>query len=179
MGKEHRAFVFDYDAFSAELRPVLDAALGDGQTQPLREFIESNRTALKDPYAGEPLEAGWENLLETEDVQEYGDFALTRYYDPADDIGVGTEWPAVQDALVRAADQGIDLTLGHTVGPPGRAFDPGGMGSYFLTNAEAAARLEALREIIRRDPALRDRLGALLAMFETVANSGKGMYVTF
>lgn len=176
---EHRAYVFDYDAFNAELRPVLGDALTTGDPAPLRAFIERHRGELKDPYAGEPLEPGWDALLETEDAQEYGEFALTRYYEPRRDIGAGAAWAAIQDLLVRESEAGTVLTPGHAVGPPTNPFDPGRMGSYFMPNADAQRRLQALDQLTSQKPHTRDVLQPLVRMYETITRSGKGAYQTF
>ena len=175
----HRAYLFDLDRFDAELRPVLDAALRSNDPAPLRLFIGQHMGRLKDPYAGEPLESNWEDLLETRDVQEYGDFALTLYYDAAADIGLGERWTELQDLLVREAHAGTDLTLGDTIGPPNRPFDPGGMGAYFLTNQAATGRLTTLRELSAARPGLREPLAPLEGMFAIIVKSGRGAYVVF
>jgi hypothetical protein len=176
---KHRAYVFDIDRFDAELRPPLDAALRADDPAPLRRFIEDHQLELKDPYAGEPLGDNWEDLLETRDVQEYGDFALTLYYDPSADLGLGGRWQPLLELLVRHAPPGTDLTMGDTVGPPNRPFDPGGLGSYFLTNEMAQARLDTLRELSASRLELREAIAPLAEMFATIANSGHGAYVTF
>jgi hypothetical protein len=175
----HHAYLFDFDRFDAELRPVLVEALRSNDPAPLRLFMEQHRHELKDPYAGEPLEPNWEELLETRDVQEYGDFALTLYYDPSADIGLGNRWPALQDLLICEAPPGTDLTLGDTIGPPNRPFDPGGMGAYLLTNEAAMSRLTTLRKLSAARPGLREPLAQLEGMFAIIGKSGRGAYVTF
>lgn len=179
MPSTHRAFVFDLDRFDAELRPILEESLQTRDPAPLRAFVETHRADLRDPYAGEPLDAEWENLLETRDVQEYGDFALTRYYDPAADVGLGDRWPALEELLVREAPAGTDLTMGEPVGPPMFPFDPGGLGAYFLSNADARLRLDTLQQLVDADAALREPLQPAIKMFAAIAASGRGAYVTF
>jgi hypothetical protein len=179
MAMDHKAFVFDADAYQAELRPVLDQSLRSGDSSPLRDFIQRHFDSLRDPYAGEPLEAEWERLLEVEDPQEYGDFALTKYYDPSDDIGLGRAWAEVQELLVRESEAGTLLTLGRTIGPPEAPFDPGRMGSYVMTNADAKDRLNSLKRLAQSKPVLARRLEPILRMYEAVARSGKGAYHTF
>ena len=174
-----KVFLFDLGRFDAELRPILDAALRSNDPAPLERFITEHLTELTDPYAGEPLGTTWEDLLETRDVQEYGDFALTLYYDPSADVGLDERWPALEALLVREAPPGTDLTMGDTAGPPNRPFDPGGMGAYFMTNDAAQARLEMLRELSAARADLRDDLAPLAEMFATIAGSGRGAYVTF
>ena len=179
MSFHHRAYIFDLDRFERELRPVMEEALRSNDPAPLRRFIEQRLRELKDPYAGEPLDASWENLLESRDVQEYGDFAMTLYYDPAADIGLGERWSLLEDMLVRSAPSGTDLTMGDTVGPPNRPFDPGRMGAYFMTNDAAMTRLQTLRELSAARADLREQLAPLAEMFAAIAHSGRGAYVTF
>jgi hypothetical protein len=179
MSIDHKAYSFDYDGFNAELRPVLEESLRSGDVGPLAEFIRENFAALKDPYEGEPLAENWQDLLDYEDAEEYGDFALTKYYDPSDNLGVGSEWAALQDLLVNELPPGTPFTLGHTVGPAGNLFDPGRMGSYFMSDEEAESRMDALRDLVEEKPALRPKLERLLEMYETISRSGKGAYQTF
>ena len=175
----HRAYVFDLDAFKLELRPILEDALQTRDPERLRHFISTHFESLKDPYAGEALGEDWEQLLETRDVQEYGEFALTKYYDPSDDIGLGAEWPAFEAMVLRETKAGTDLTMGSSVGRAAGTFDPGQLGSYFLTNEEAKARLKTLRGLASEAKTTPEHLSSAIAMFETIVESGKGAYVTF
>src|SRR5207302_666883 len=92
MPMHHKAFVLDHAGFLRELGEVLYRALATGDCGPLVRFIEAHRGSLTDPYEGEPLEASWESMLETRDAHQYGDFALTRFYDPRADDGLAYEW---------------------------------------------------------------------------------------
>ena len=179
MSMDHKAYAFDYDAFDAELRPVLEGSLRSGDVGPLLGFIREHFAELKDPYEGEPLEGNWQDLLTYEDPQEYGDFALTKYYEPSDNLGVGTDWTALEELLVGELDQRTDFTLGHTVGPPGNVFDPGRMGSYFMTAGEIETRHDSLQVLVARKPDLRPRLEGLVGMYEKLFRAGKGAYQTF
>ena len=174
---EHKAFLFDGDRFDVELRPVLEAALSTGDCSPLVDFIRDNLDALTDPYEGEPLEPDWESLLETKDADNYGDFALTKYYDPASDIGLGAGWDLIQDLV--ADDPAADTSpiLGTTVGPDDSPFDPGKMGSYFQSPSQAAASLRRLRDLARESPS--DAAADAVRMLEQAVEAGKGLYVTF
>ena len=58
----------------------------------LARFIEHHRQSLTDPFEGEPLPDDWSSLKERRHVQDYGDFALTLYYLPTADFGVGDLW---------------------------------------------------------------------------------------
>lgn len=173
---EHRAFAFDYAAFADELKPLLERALADGDAAPLEAFVEDHRDALKDPYEGAPLGDDWRDLLENEDVHEYGDFALTRYYDPAADLGLGYDWEDVQVLLQRELRTDLPL-LGEPVGPPKRRFDPGRSGSYFQSAAQVQRHLEQVEALARDRAELSGDLDALLHVLRTA--SAKGLYVTF
>ncbi|NMZ19019.1 hypothetical protein HBO08_18560 [Pseudomonas rhodesiae] len=56
MSFEHKAFIFDFDSFDSELRPLLEASLRSGNIEPLRCFILSNKELLVDPYEGDALD---------------------------------------------------------------------------------------------------------------------------
>jgi len=130
MSMIHKAFVFEYDAFQSDLRAKLEQSLQTGDVEPLQEFIQSNRSRITDPYEGEPLADDWESLIESKDAHKYGDFALTRYYDPREDIGLGADWDRVDDLV---GSEGTAIVLGTPFGPSDNPFDPGKMGSYLQT----------------------------------------------
>jgi hypothetical protein len=94
--------------------------------EPLGAFIEARWTEVRDPYEGEPLSEDWRSRLESGDVQELGDVALTQYYRPGDHQGLGAAWVAIDEA----ADTRIEAALlGRAIGPESKPFDPGRMGS--------------------------------------------------
>lgn len=170
---EHKAFLFDHASFERELRPSLEDALGTGDTSRLVSFIEANRHARRDPYEGEPLGADWIAHIEVGDAHQYGDVALTKYYRPTDDIGLGLAWERVQD-LVTAARCATSPILGTTVGPRANPFDPGKMGSYF----QSASMVRDSYAFIVRLASSPDVTGAL-EMLETASSSNSGLYITF
>jgi hypothetical protein len=170
MSFSHKGFVFDWTAFQAELAPVLHDCLTDSQTERLIFFVNKHRDSLTDPYEGEPLAADWQEDLEARDAHEIGDYALTRYYDPADDSGLGEGWMSIEAAL---DDEGKRALLGEPFGPDGHEFDPGRMGSYFQTPEMVAKSLETLRRAPKAE------LNSYLALLEKAREAGKGVYVTF
>src|SRR5947209_5298245 len=128
---EHKAFVLDYQSFCRELRPLLEAALAGGDCRGLVYFINENFVLLRDPYEGKPLPTRWEAILEFKDAHQYGDIALTKYYDPAADIGLGGAWECIQMMIAAAGNSDESPVLGTPIGPQTSPFDPGKMGSYF------------------------------------------------
>src|SRR5262245_21828213 len=126
---EHKAFLFAYEPFDAELRPLLEDDLRNHNYRKVRAFALANLDTPRDPYEGEPLRADWESLIETRDTHQYGDFALTKYYDPIADIGLGQSWEGLQELIEGEVPR--SPLLGSTIGPIGEPFDPGKMGSYF------------------------------------------------
>jgi hypothetical protein len=167
---EHKAFAFDWAGFARGLRPTLIGALEADDPAPLEEFIDRHRAELTDPYAGEPLDDDWRDLLEAGDVQELGDFALTRYYRPTADRGLGDEWMELSDELPAPAARAL---LGTPVGANGARFDPGRMGAYFQTPARVKRSLAALGKVRRRE------LQGFRKLLERCAKAGQGVYVTF
>ena len=179
MSMEHQAFVFDYAAFEQQLKPLLEAALASGDPSDLRAFIAANLDSTRDPYEGEPLADDWEDMLDAADVDQYGDFALTKFYDPQNDVGLGTDWETVQTMLAQHNPDLLQAVLGRPVGPEGQLFDPGKMGSYFESAEEARQALDGLETLLREHPELSDGLADLRNMLQSAVDANQGLYVTF
>jgi hypothetical protein len=132
MSMSQKAFVFDHARFERELRERLLAALAADDARPLEAFINANQEAIKDAYEGEAVRPDWRNQFRPADAQAYADFALTKYYEPSDDLGLDTDWPEANAALEQAGLQGA-LLLGSALATSDGAvtFDPGRQGSYF------------------------------------------------
>jgi hypothetical protein len=170
MAMSHKAYAFEWQAFELGLRTVLERALMDRNSQELLLLIERERSAFKDPYGGEPLGEKWQATLENRDEQEVGDYALTRYYEPSDDFGLGDEWPAIDSAISASARSAL---LGNPIGPTSYRFDPGRQGSYFQTADQCRTSLQILG-------AERNSLPAnYMAGLSRAVAAGLGMYQTF
>lgn len=165
---DYKAFAFDWNAFQRHLARILRDALSSDSVAELAAFIEHHRESLTDPYEGEPLPQDWSSLMESRDVQEYGDFALTLYYSPTADFGIGSSWVAVSDDIPEP-----DALLGEPFGPPYNLFDPGRMGSYFQTPDTVSSSLRSLSADDR--PELSD----FVDLLERCGAEGMGVYVTF
>jgi len=166
----HKAFEFDWLRFQVELAPLLYRCLADGRVQPLIEFADQFRDSLAGPYEGEPLEPDWQRNLGDSDVQEVGDYALTRYYSPAADKGLGETWMQVESRL---DDEGRHSLLGTAFGPPDNEFDPGKMGSYFQSPDGVRTSLAVLKRVGIKE------LADYLSLLDTASKHGRGVYVTF
>lgn len=171
MSFSHKAFAFDGHAFEVQLAPTLRRALAQGDPSALQAFIDTHWELLKDPYEGAPLSPAWRSQLEAGDLQELADFALTRYYDPKADFGIGEEWAGLGPDLPEV--QRLAL-LGAGLEEGGQTFDPGRMGSYFQDLGCAAMSLQVL-ERVDDDGAL----GAFKRGLQQAVHAGCGMYVTF
>ena len=174
MSMTHKAFVFDYARFDADLRPILVRALETGDCTELKEFIRRHLSELTDPYEGEPLTESWESMLEYRDAHQYGDFALTRYYDPSADIGLGADWQSVEELLEKHGITNATI-LGQALGPANNPFDPGKMGSYFQSASMVKASLEKLDAL----PAKQAIIDEARSMLVKASDQNKGLYVTF
>ncbi len=172
---EHKAFLFDYAAFDCELRAILEGALISGDCGRLVSFINANLGDLRDPYEGEPLRADWQTLIESKDAHQYGDFALTKYYDPTGDIGLGAAWERIQ-ALAGNDETGSPI-LGRTIGPEHCPFDPGKMGAYFQTAEQVREHHTHLSG--REKTKLSDPLNRVVQMLAKAVRIKCGLYVTF
>lgn len=180
MSFEHKAFVFDIDRFSRELKPLLESCLSSGNIDQVRDFIVSNKRFLVDPYEGVALDDSWEDMIEEKDPHQYGDFALTRYYSPADDRGLGSWWSPVQELVSDKSGLSFSPFLGVPIGSDEAFFDPGKMGSYFQTTYEVSESLSKLLEVTGKipDEAL-EVVGEFKKMLERAIGEKKGLYVTF
>jgi hypothetical protein len=175
----HKAYAFDWWAFEGgELPELLSRALETNDTSGLLAYVERNRHVLKDPYGGDPLDDDWQALLENRDVHEFGDFALTRFYDPAADRGLGYSWNEIDDAL---AEEGRWALLGCSLGPAHNRLDPGRYGSYFQTPQRVAESLALVRgfDLPRLDGNDKGFLERFEGLLEECLNAGLGLYVTF
>ena len=105
-------------------------------------------------------------------MHEYGDFALTRFYDPADDRGVGNAWVGIDASL---PEQDRPALLGRPLGRAGREFDPGRQGSYFQTPEQV---VESLRRVQRLSE-YQDVLRGYIELLRACAAGRRGVYVTF
>lgn len=174
---EHKAFLFDSNSFENDLRPVLERALLSGDPTGLVGFIIRNLKKLRDPYEGQPLGLEWESMIETKDSHQYGDFALTKYYDPTADIGIGLEWESIQDVISKDPLLIESPILGATVGSHLDPFDPGKLGSYFQSVSQVQKNYIYLCSMAGKDE--RHRLGLAIDMLKKAADAQTGLYVTF
>jgi hypothetical protein len=178
MSMEHKAFLFNYDEFTATLAPILFAALANNDIQPLMRYIEENREHLKDPYEGDPLDPQWMDLVEPMDAHQLGDFALTRFYSPTEDIGLGYTWEASLENVRREVNEDAEaIILGEPFGPSSHPFDPGKMGSFVRS-----------REIVHRQRAtvaqvMKEHHSGTVADVERLLSrpddTRRGLYVTY
>jgi len=178
MSMEHKAFVFDHDAFDKELRPTLERALSSHDISNLVAFINANTGDLADPYEGEPLGEDWEAMIETHDAHQYGDFALTKYYDPSAYIGLGVAWDRIQQLIANDPTLVESPILGTPVGPSDSPFDPGKMGAYFQSAEQVRRHYQYLVRLQQQFPN-EDNLKKAIQMLAQAKNAEKGLYVTF
>jgi len=166
----HKAYLFDWRAFQSELAPLLWKSLTDNDAAPLMRFIGAHWVVLVDPYEGEPLESHWADQLDVRDVHVIADFALTKYYDPRQDYGIGDAWFRIERSLAEAQKAAL---LGLAFGPTQNHFDPGRMGAYFQDDDECRRSWHLLFSV--RDSAM----NGFVALLHDAAESSNGIYVTF
>jgi hypothetical protein len=174
----HKAYAFDWSAFARdELHNVLLDALSSGDERGLIRYIEANRHYIKDRYRGGPLSDDWKDSLGNYDVHEFGDFALTRFYDPMENYGIDHYWLDFEH--LPEADQAA--LLGTPFGPREAYFDPGRQGSYFQTPQEVVRSLASIRRIdlSNMDRDQRESWEQFEKLLGECAKAGSGLYVTF
>lgn len=168
----HKAFSFNWKAFETELKVIIEVALRSNKTNELEAFIERQRKILQDPYEGTPLPKNWHSKMESRDVQEFADFALTGFYDPLNDCGVAENYVIMSDQLPK---QAANALLGFPLGEQEKLFDPGQMGSYFQDLSQVEKSLKILSP-------LTDDLHEIKMFVELLENclaKDLGLYVTF
>jgi len=176
---EHRAYSFDHDGFVAELAPVLQRALETNDAAPVLAFIRSDTARLRSPFGGGPLGSRWEDDLINRDAQEYGLFALTAYYDPAENIGLADLWePVVEDAHAELDADADRLVLGRPFGPAENRFNPGRYGSYFRSADEVRTDLATVDAALAAETRS-ETIDVLQGMLRRAVDAGRGLYVTF
>jgi hypothetical protein len=178
MSMEHKAFVFDYHAFQEQLSIVLREALGAGRVSALPEFIKRNIGALRDPNTGERLGVDWESAVVPKDVHQYADVALTKFYDPSRDRGLGYRWEELQEVLARH-DLMPSILLGSAFGFARNYFDPGKMGAYFQTPDQAAEHVRRLEALAATAPGDAHEVQDAIVMFQQAVKAQTGLYITF
>lgn len=174
---EHKAFQFDYSHFKRELQSILVQALSSHDCNLLVNFINENLHELRDPYDGNPLDANWNSLIETPDAHQYGDFALTKYYDPRVDLGLGSDWEDVQQQIAEVSNLKSCPILGDTIGPKDAPFDPGKMGAYFQSFQQAQDNHAHLLIASRKSSS--PRLGKAIELLAKAVDKQLGLYITF
>jgi len=183
MSMDHKAYALDYHGFERDLAPIISRAVQTGDADELRTFVERNFAQLKDPNEGGPLGFDWLELVEPPlsnrpdlSVQLWGDLALTKYYDPTQDFGLGAEWQEAEDRLQAAGLEPAPIVLGHPLGTEGHFFDPGLQGAYFQSPRDLRTGLELLNRAECEDTEL---LRTWRELLQRTAANGDGLYVTF
>ena len=179
MTMEHQAFIFDYDDFNNELSEVLSNAIRTNEIGELIAFIARNLSYLKDPYEGEPLDLYWQELIEHNDIDEYGDFAITKYYNPQSNIGLGYGWEKINDLLLEELNVAISPLLGTPFGSAENYFDPGKLGSYFQSPEQVKQNLRLLDSLSQEQLKTLPNIALLKTMLSEALALNKGLYITF
>ena len=178
MSIEHKAFIFDYKAFELELKEILEMALSLNKIENLEYFIKLNIDCLTDPYEGNLLPDNWVEMLEYGDPHEYGDFALTKFYNPTEDIGLGYNWFEIEELLSSQSGEGTSI-LGDKIGKEDNYFDPGKMGSYFQSLNTIIANKSKINFFTESQTERIELLNLVDCMFNAAISSKKGLYITF
>ncbi|MET3028334.1 hypothetical protein ABXT06_16765 [Flavobacterium sp. UW10123] len=136
MSMEHKSFLFNTSVFTKELSEIILTAAGTENETLLISFINENLDNLKSPYSGQKLTNEWHEELETEDIQELADFAITKYYNPNQELGLSFLW----ESLLELFDD-LDLKynceyyiLGKSLNYKNFILDPGKMGLGFVNS---------------------------------------------
>lgn len=185
MSSEHKAYVFDFQLFKEELSSILNQALLDKDASGLIGFIDSNIADLINPYTEEAMSGDWQSYLEIGDIDEYGDFAITKYYDLEDDIGLGYNWLDIQNILVKnlrtlegESERQKSPILGNAFGPENKEFDPGKLGSYFQSRLDVSKNINIVNSLLDLGNNIHE-LSLVRDILLQAHGSQRGLYVTF
>lgn len=166
MSKPHLAFVFDEAAFRRDLAPLLDRH----EDVALESFINDHRARLRDPETGEALGLSWREKSENEGFARRAALALTAFYDPTANIGLGSAAEKLRFSL-------MDLY------PEGRVFVGGGLlgvpEGYFQSAGYVAASVVILERLRAEHRLKADIIDPVLAMLQMAASAGHGLYLIF
>lgn len=181
MSMEHKAFVFDFEAFVQQLSNTLEKASLNNTNKNIISFINNNIVLLKHPDEGGAIDDYWEEILEEiKDVHNYGDIAITKFYDPDKDIGLGYDWQDIENILSceLLVDPG-DIILGQKFGPIDNRFNPGRISSSFQSLEQVKLNMQLLQNLVEQKPKLSIALADLLSMLQKAIDSQTGLYITF
>ena len=168
---EHKAYLIDDIGFEKGLRPIFRMADSREKRQQLESFCDTNASLIKSPYDGIDVGDGWRSVQETETILELADIALTAFYDPADDIGLGYEYSEISERLKPVvAKLGFSPALGNPIEFGSDLFDPGFSGSYIMPCSDVVESVDAL---------MSSNFDALFQMLRKAKNQNRGLYVTF
>ncbi|MEM7713866.1 MAG: hypothetical protein AAF349_09875 [Cyanobacteria bacterium P01_A01_bin.68] len=179
MTMEHKAFIFDYNTFIKELADILDNALVKNKIHELIAFIEKNLSDLKHPDEGETLNYSWKKIIEIGDVDEYADIAITKYYNPEDNIGLSYNWMQLDDLLLQELNLEISPLLGTVFGSSEVYFNPGKQGSYFQSPEKVRENFELINSLSNEKLHKLSNIDILKNMFLDALVLQKGLYLTF
>jgi len=191
MSMEHKSFLFNTSAFTKELSEIILTAGETDNEKLLISFINQNLNDLKSPYSGEELTAEWIEELETEDIQELADFAMTKYYNPDEELGLSYSW----ELLLESFDE-LDLKfnneyyiLGKSLDSENFTLDPGRMGLGFIDSQQISSihkELISLKQnfinIFETESLDKEVIQAyeeLIEIYEEAKESNCGLLMTF
>lgn len=191
MSMEHKSFLFNTSAFTKELSEIILTAGETDNEKLLISFINQNLNDLKSPYSGEELTSEWIEELETEDIQELADFAMTKYYNPDEELGLSYSW----ELLLESFDE-LDLKfnneyyiLGKSLDSENFTLDPGRMGLGFIDSQQISSihkELISLKQnfinIFETESLDKEVIQAyeeLIEIYEEAKESNCGLLMTF
>lgn len=171
MSIEHRAYLFDYQAFAEELEETLTTALEDLSISGLRGWIDERRALLRMPHAGTPLPVNWWEALESslrdydayfDDVerriliriQRLAKICLGRYTEE-ENLGLSYGFDALGaylESIPTVARMANELICGTLFGPPGRRLDLSALGTGLVLPGKAERMLRYLERALPPPP---------------------------
>jgi hypothetical protein len=175
MSMVHKAFVFDYEAFHAELAPILAEAMDMRKVDELAAFIDDNLASLWDLENDTRLDKSWRIQLTETSVDELGDLALTKYYNPIELVGLEYDWRRLWK-LLEPLKLG-NLIFGKMFTTKYSGFDPGQMGTYFQSPEQVKENLTTTQSLLSQYPEYKKELDLTIKMLSKAAVENKGLFI--
>ncbi|MCX6368834.1 MAG: hypothetical protein NTX57_19300 [Armatimonadetes bacterium] len=164
MSNLHKAFVFDEAAFRRDLAPILDRH----DDTALEHFISDHRAQLRNPRNGVHIESDWRDDAAFDGFGRRATLALTAYYDPTANIGLGSAASKCRFGLIDLYPESRVFVGGGALGVPDGYFQSA---SYV---AESVAILENLRAQL---PLKAEIIDPVLIMLHAATAENKGLYL--
>jgi hypothetical protein len=118
-------------------------------------------------------------LADDRQAEWYCEIAITKFYDPSEDIGLGYDWMDVSNWLVNEGYSSAEILLGLPLQKKGNTFDLGKMGTYFQSSETVIKNRRAIDALLNEKVDLLSKINILLYMLDSAIATERGLYIWF